>query len=73
MPLIEMKFIEGVLSADEKANLARKITELVVKEAKQPKEYTWVVIHEIPAEGWMFGGLTLSELSCWRSRSEKKT
>lgn len=73
MPLIEMHFIQGVLSVEEKASLARNITELVVNETKQPKEFTWVVIHEVPAEGWMFGGLTLPELSCWRNRSVQDT
>ena len=62
MPLIEMTFGEGVLTAEQKTDLARKVTDLVVQVAKQPKEYTWVVIHEEPMENWLVGGLTVQEV-----------
>ena len=62
LPLIEISIGEGVLSAEKKVRLARIITETVVKEAKQPKEYTWVVFHEVPIENWIIGGLTIPEI-----------
>ena len=62
MPLVEMYFGKGALSDEQKANLSRKVTDLLVKEAKQPQHYTWVIIHEVPSENWMVDRLTLPEL-----------
>jgi 4-oxalocrotonate tautomerase family enzyme len=62
MPLVEMYFGAGVLTDDQKASLSRKVTDLIVKEAKEPQHYTWVIIHEIPAGNWMVDRLTLPEL-----------
>jgi 4-oxalocrotonate tautomerase family enzyme len=62
MPLVEMYFGKGALTDEQKADLSRKVTDLIVKEAKQPQHYTWVIIHEIPGENWMVDRLTLPEL-----------
>ena len=62
LPLIEMYFGKGALTDEQKADLCRKITDLVVKEAKQPQHYTWVIVHEVPLENWMVDRLTLPEL-----------
>ena len=71
MPLIEMFFGKGALTDEQKAELSRKVTDLIVKEAKQPQHYTWVIIHEIPPENWMVDRLTLPELKA-KLRAEKK-
>lgn len=71
MPLVEMHFGKGTLTAEQKADLSRKVTDLIVKEAKQPQHYTWVIIHEIPAENWMVDRLTLPELKA-KLTTEKK-
>jgi 4-oxalocrotonate tautomerase family enzyme len=62
MPLVEMYFGKGALTDEQKASLSRKVTDLVVTEAKQPQHYTWVIIHEVPSENWMVDRLTLLEL-----------
>ena len=62
LPLIEMYFGAGALTDEQKAALSRKVTDLIVKEAKQPQHYTWVIIHEVPAANWMVDRLTLPEL-----------
>lgn len=62
MPLVEMYFGRGALTAEQKADLSRKVTDLIVKEARQPQHYTWVIIHEVPEENWMVDRLTLPEL-----------
>ena len=71
MPLIMMFFGKGALSADQKAELSRKVTDLIVKEAKQPQHYTWVIINEIPVENWMVDRLTLPELKAKLMAEEK--
>ena len=71
MPLIEMYFGKGALTDDQKAELSRKVTDLIVKEAKQPQQYTWVIVHEVPGENWMVDRLTLPELRK-KLQAEKK-
>ena len=71
MPLIEMTVVKGALTAEQKVNLARKVTELVVQESKQPKEYTWVIIHDEPLENLLLGGLTGQEVKA-KAMQEKK-
>jgi 4-oxalocrotonate tautomerase len=62
MPLIEMTFGAGAVTESQKADLSRKVTDLIVTQAHQPQQHTWVIIHEIPLESWMVGGLTIPEL-----------
>lgn len=62
MPLVELYFGVDELSPEAKADLSRKVTDLIVKEAKVPQEYTWVMIHEVPPQDWMIDRLTLPEL-----------
>ncbi len=71
LPLIEMYFGKGALTDDEKVELSRKVTDLIVKEAKQPQHYTWVLIHELPTTNWMVDRLTLPELQA-KLKAEKK-
>lgn len=36
-PLVEMSFAQGALATEQKVNLARKVTELVVEKQSKPK------------------------------------
>ena len=71
MPLVEMYFGKGALTDDQKTDLSRKVTDLIVKETKQPQHYTWVIIQEVPVENWMVDRLTLLELKA-KLMAEKK-
>lgn len=71
MPLIEMSFGKGALTPEQKADLSRKATDLIVREAKQPQHFTWVIIHEVPEENWMVDRLTIPELKA-KLLAEKK-
>jgi 4-oxalocrotonate tautomerase family enzyme len=71
MPLIEMYFGKGELSDEQKTGLCRKVTDLVVKEAKVPQHLTWVIVHELPGENWMIDRLTVPELLA-KLKSEKR-
>lgn len=62
MPLIQIYFGKGALTDEQKADLSRKVTDLIVKEANQPQHYTWVIIHEVPGKNWMVDRLTVPEL-----------
>jgi 4-oxalocrotonate tautomerase family enzyme len=71
LPLVEMYFGKGALTDEQKAELSRKVTDVIVKEAKQPQHYTWVIIHEVPSVNWMVDRLTLPELKK-KLQAEKK-
>ena len=57
-----MYFAVGELTDEQKADLSRKATDLLVKEAKVPQQYPWVFIKELPPANWMIHRLTLPEL-----------
>jgi len=71
VPLVEMYFGKGALTDEQKAELSRKVTDLLVKEAKQPQHYTWVIIHDVPDANWMVDRLTLPELRA-KLKAERK-
>jgi phenylpyruvate tautomerase PptA (4-oxalocrotonate tautomerase family) len=69
-----MYFAKGAsaIGTDEqRAELCRKVTDLIVQEAKVPQHYTWVVFNEVPAENWMIDRMTLPELKA-KLAAEKK-
>lgn len=71
MPLIEITIGKGALTAEQKTKLSQKVTEMVAQETKQPRDYTWVVIHEEPMDNWFIGGLTMQELQDKLTRQKK--
>jgi 4-oxalocrotonate tautomerase family enzyme len=62
MPLVKVYLDRGTMSAKQRGDLGRKITDLIVKETGMPQHYTWVMIHEIPEEDWIVDRLTVTEL-----------
>ena len=71
MPLVKVYLDKGSQSAQQRAELARKITDLIVKETGMPQAYTWVMIHEIPEEDWIIDRLTVTELKTKLSGKKK--
>jgi 4-oxalocrotonate tautomerase len=61
MPLINVKMIEGVFTPAQKKQMAQKLTETMVSiEGEAYRSVTWVVIEEVKAGQWAFGGATPS-------------
>jgi 4-oxalocrotonate tautomerase len=60
MPFVEVKSIEGVFSAEEKAEVIAEITNVFsrIKNAEFAKG-TWVVVNELANGDWGEGGLVL--------------
>jgi len=72
MPLIDLWFATGSLPTEQaKKELCHKVTDFIVKEAKQPQHYVWVRLHEVPAEHWMVDRLTINELKA-KVRAERE-
>ena len=61
MPLINVRLIEGVFDADEKAQMVEKLTETMVEiEGENMRGVTWVVIDEVKSGEWGLGGQALT-------------
>ena len=61
MPLINVRLIEGVFDADEKAQMDEKLTETMVEiEGENMRGVTWVVIDEVKSGDWGLGGQPLT-------------
>ncbi|RLI11344.1 hypothetical protein DRO35_05200 [Candidatus Bathyarchaeota archaeon] len=58
-------------SRSQRVELSRKVTVLIVKEAKQPQHCMQIIINEVPAENWIVNRLTLPELKA-KLMAEKK-
>lgn len=61
MPLINVKVIEGVFSAEQKAQMVRRLTDAMVEiEGEAMRPVTWTVIEEVRSGDWAIGGKPLS-------------
>ena len=60
MPLVQVKLIEGVFSAAQKADMVRKLTDTMVSiEGENLRPVTWVVVEEVKSGDWGIGGNAL--------------
>ncbi len=57
MPLVTVKGIEGVFSAEQKSEIIRKITDAMVSvEGEKMRSVTWVIFEEVKSGDWGIGG-----------------
>ena len=55
MPLITVSMYAG-RTKEQKAELAKQLTETFVTVAKTPKEHVWIVFQDVPKSEWAMGG-----------------
>jgi 4-oxalocrotonate tautomerase len=61
MPLVNIKVIEGVFSQDQKQEMIRRMTDVLVDlEGEYMRPFTVVVIEEVKSGDWGVGGKPLS-------------
>ena len=61
MPLINVKVIEGVFSAEQKTQIIRKLTDAMVAiEGEAMRAVTWTVIDEVGSGDWGIAGKPLT-------------
>ena len=58
MPLVILKMLEG-RSVEQKRQLARELTDVVVKHAGTTEEQVDVIIEDYPKHDWAKGGVLL--------------
>lgn len=57
MPIIEVKVMEKVLTADQKQAIAEGITDVFAGIVGEPaRQVTWVVIQDVTSGQWTMGG-----------------
>ena len=55
MPIVTIEWYEG-RSAEQKRELAEKLTELMVEVGKTEREHVWVRFVDSPRSEWAMGG-----------------
>ena len=58
MPFVNVKLVEGVFSTEEKHQLAKALTDVMVnfEGSEAFRETVWVLIEELHPDGWHIGG-----------------
>ena len=57
MPLINVKLIEGVFSAEQKGEIVRRLTETMVEiEGENMRPVTWCIVEEVSSGDWGIAG-----------------
>ncbi len=54
MPYINLKLV-GKLNKEQKEKIAKEFSDTLFRVANKPKEYTYLVIDEVPGENWAQG------------------
>ncbi len=70
MPLLQVKLIEGVFSAEQKRQMIEKLTETMVSiECENMRGVTLVVVEEVKSGDWGIGGkaLTTNDVNALRA------
>jgi 4-oxalocrotonate tautomerase len=61
MPLINVKLIEDVFTAEQKGQIIERLTDAMVSiEGENIRGVTWVVVEEVRSGDWGIGGTPLS-------------
>ena len=61
MPLINVKIIEGVFSAEQKTQIIRNLTNAMVEiEGEAMRSVTWTVVEEVKSGAWGIAGKPLT-------------
>lgn len=61
MPLINVKVIENVFTAEQKHDIVERLTDaMVTVEGDNMRPVTWVVIEEVKSGDWGIGGKMLT-------------
>jgi len=57
MPFVDVKVMEGVLSAGQKQAIAQGVTDVFAEAVGEPaRGLTWVVIQDVSSGQWTMGG-----------------
>jgi 4-oxalocrotonate tautomerase len=72
MPLVNVRLIEGVFTAEQKREMIHRLTETMVEiEGENLRPVTWVVVDEVKSGDWGIGGnsLTTADVHALQART----
>jgi 4-oxalocrotonate tautomerase len=72
MPLVNVRLIEGVFTAEQKREMIHRITETMVEiEGENLRPVTWVIVDEVKSGDWGIGGngLTTADVHSLQGRT----
>ena len=73
MPLAQLKGLSGFLSAEQKGELIRKVTDAIVSvEGEGLRPVTWVIIEDVRSGEWGVGGTAVTTETLKRMASQGK-
>lgn len=62
MPFIHIRITEDGVSAEKKAEIIRKVTDVMVETLGKNPANTMVVIDEVPTDNWGIAGRSVAEI-----------
>ena len=61
MPFAQLKGLSGFLTAEQKGELIRTVTDAIVSvEGEGLRPVTWVILEEVPSGDWGVGGTAVT-------------
>ena len=61
MPLIQIKVVAGVFTAEQKREIVERLTDaMVAVEGEGMRRLTWCVVEEVASGAWGIGGETVT-------------
>ncbi len=60
MPYVNIK-LAGSITREQKANIAKEITDTLQRVANKPSSYTYIIFEEVEYEDWAIAGKLLDE------------
>ena len=74
MPLINVRLIEGVFTAEQKQQMQEKLSEAMISiEGENLRPYTLVIVDEVPSGQWAVGGRSFTTEAVKELAAAKKT
>ena len=62
MPFVHVRITEGGVTAEQKSQIIRKMTDVLAETLGKNPASTMVVIDEVLTDNWGFGGKSVTEL-----------
>jgi 4-oxalocrotonate tautomerase len=72
MPLVSIKVVDGVFTAQQKADMIAQVTDTMVRiEGEALRGVTWVLVEEVKSGDWGIGGtgLTTADVQSLQGRA----
>ncbi len=63
MPFVNLKLVKGQTTPEQRQNIMKGLTELIVNVMGRKRDFTVITVDELEKNQWAIGGKTLEELN----------